>query len=227
MERQKHMAKETAVTHLSQSPSFARFILWEILGVMGFLHILFYAPAGNDPTPLFFLGNAVVFVALYPLLYFYSQLKLPVVLKFLISPLSITLRILLMASSFFWITYVLDAANLSFILNPANLSLDQASCFEVVKHYWMFLAPFYVVDYFFFFEHLWGLSRVNFTFWSSVGMISDSASGSMGGYLLGKTLIRKWGMQFGGPDVQGLIWSIFILCGVAAVVWFGNKTRHG
>jgi hypothetical protein len=222
------MAKEAAAVPMNQSPSFARFILWEILGVVGFLHILFYAPP-IDPTPLFFLGNALVFVALYPLLYFYSQLKLPVVLKFLISPLSITLRILLMASSFLWITYVLNATNLFFVLklNAANPALGQASCFEVVKHYWMFLVPFYLVDYFFFFEHMWGLSRVNFTFWSSVGMISDSVSGSMGGYLLGKTLIRKWGMVFGDPNIQGLIWSIFILSGVAAVVWFGNKTRHG
>jgi hypothetical protein len=219
------MAKEAVTASTVQSPSFARFILWEILGAMGFLHILFYG-AARELTPLFFLGNALAFVILYPLLYFYSQLKIPVVLKFLISPVSVTLRILLMASSFLWITYVLDAAKLSFMLDAATPPA-QASCFDVVKHYWMFLAPIYVVDYFFFFEHMWGLSRVNFTFWSSVGMISDSVSGSMGGYLLGRTLISKWGDIFGVPDIQGLIWSIFILVGVAAVVWFGNKTRHG
>jgi len=212
------MAKETvAAPPLNQSPSFARFILWEILGIVGFLHILFYAPAG-DPAPLFFLANALVFVALYPILYFYSQLKLPVVLKFLIMPLSITLRFLMMASSFFWITYILSAA---------QLSLGQAPCFDVVKHYWMFLAPFYVLDYFLFFEHLWGLSRVNFTFWASAGMISDLVSGSVAGYKLGQIFVTKWGMFFGVAEVQGLIWSIFILVGVAAVVWFDNKTRKG
>lgn len=211
------MAKEAAHPPVIQSPSFARFILWEILGVMGFLHILFYAPA-NDPTPLFFLGNAVVFVALYPILYFYSQMKLPVVLKFLIMPLGITLRILLMTCSFLWITYILYAA---------GLFLGQASIFMVIKHYWMFLGPFYVVDYFFFFEHLWGLSRVNFTFWSSVGMISDAVSGVVAGLKLGQVLITKWGMFFGDAEIQGMIWSMFILTGVAAVVWFGNKTRHG
>ncbi len=209
------MAKEA--TPGIQSPSFARFILWEILGVVGFLHILFYAPA-NDPTPLFFLGNAVFFVALYPILYFYSQLKLPAVLKFLILPLSITLRILLMISSGLWITYILYAA---------GLFLGQASCYQVIRHYWMFLTPFYVVDYFFFFEHLWGLSWVNFTFWSSVGMISDSVSGVVAGLKLGQILITKWGIFFGDAEVQGLVWSLFILTGVAAVVWFGNKTRHG
>ncbi|GEM_PF-1484757 len=212
------MAKEqSAALPLNQSPSFARFILWEILGIVGFLHILFYAPA-NDPTPLFFLGNSLVFVVLYPVLYFYSQLKLPVVLKFLILPLSVSLRILLMISSFYWITYILYAS---------GFFLGQASCFMVVKHYWMFLAPFYVLDYFLFFEHLWGLSRVNFTFWSSVGMISDSVSGVVAGLKLGQILVSKWGMFFGDPEVQGLIWSMFILTGVAAVVWFGNKTRHG
>jgi hypothetical protein len=162
--------------------------------------------------------NAVVFVALYPVLYFYSQLKLPLVLKFLILPLSITLRLLLMVTGFLWITYILYAT---------GLFLGQASCFMVVKEYWMFLTPFYVVDYFFFFEHLWGLSRVNFTFWSSVGMISDAVSGVVVGFNLGRILISKWGMFFGDDEAQGLVWGIFILIGVSAVVWFGNKTRKG
>ncbi len=199
------------------SPSFARFILWEILGIVGFLQILQYAPA-NDPTPLFFLANAVVFIALYPILYFYGQLRIPMVLKFLISPLSGTLRVLLMVSSALWITYVLYAT---------GYFLGQASAYLVVRHYWMFLAPFYALDYFFFFEHLWGLSRVNYTFWSSVGMISDSVSGVVGGFFLGRTLITKWGMFLGDVEIQGMAWALFILGGVAAVVWFGNQTRKG
>ena len=211
------MAREAVPEQSNVPPSFARFVLWEALGIIGFLHILLYAPP-NDPTPLFFLGNAMAFTVLYPILYFYSQLKLPAVLKFIIFPLSITLRSLLMICSFFWITYILYAA---------GLFLGQASCFEVVRRYWMFMAPFYVVDYFFFFEHLWGLSRVNFTFWSSVGMISDSVSGVVAGLKLGQILINKWGMFLGGVEVQGLVWSLFILTGVATVVWFGNKTRHG
>ena len=117
------MSKEAVSAGMAQTPSFARFILWEILGIVGFLHILLYAPA-NDPTPLFFLANSVVFIVVYPIIYFYSQMKLPSVLKFLISPLSITLRILLMGSSFFWITYILYAS---------GLFLGQASCFVVVK----------------------------------------------------------------------------------------------
>lgn len=209
------VGKEAAVA--APPPSFARFILWEIVGIVGFLHILLYAPA-NDPTPLFFLVNAVVFLVAYPTLYFYTQMKMPVVLKFLVFPLGVALRVLLMATSFLWITYVLYAS---------GLFLGAASCFIVVKTYWMFLAPFFVVDYFFFFEHLWGLSRVNFTFWSSLGMISDSVSGVVGGLYLGRTLITKWGMFLGDVEVQGLIWSIFILIGVSAVVWFGNKTRKG
>lgn len=192
-------------------------MLWEALGIMGFLHILFYAPA-NDPTPLFFLGNALVFVVLYPVLYFYSQMKLPVVLKFLIMPLGVALRILLMASSFLWITYILYAA---------GLFLGPASCFQVIKSYWAVLMPFYVMDYFLFLEHLWGLSRVNFTFWASAGMISDLVSGSVAGFKLGQIFVTKWGMFFGSMDIQGLIWSIFILTGVAVVVWFDNKTRKG
>lgn len=58
-------------------------------------------------------------------------------------------------------------------------------------------------------------------------MISDSVSGIVGGLYLGRTLITKWGMFLGGVEIQGLIWSIFILSGVAVVVWFGNKTRKG
>lgn len=216
------MPKETATPPLSQSPSFARFILWEILGAVGFLHILFYAPPSVS-TPLFFLGNALIFVILYPILYFYSQVKLPTVLKFLIMPLGITLRVLLMASSFLWITYVLYVAQLSF----GTAAGTTVSCFDVVNQYWEYLAPFYVVDYFLFFEHLWGLSKVNFTFWSSAGMISDLVSGSVLGFKLGQVFITKWGNIFGAPAVQGLIWSIFILTSVAVVVWFDNKTRRG
>ena len=208
------MTKDPA---LIQSPSFARFILWEILGIVGFLHILQYAPA-NDPTPLFFLANAVVFIALYPILYFYNQLRIPLVLKFIIYPLSVGLRLVLMVSAFLWITYVAYAT---------GFFLGSASCFAVVKAYWMFMAPFFAMDYFFFFEHLWGLSRVNYTFWSSVGMISDSVSGVVGGFYLGRILITKWGMFLGDVEIQGLLWSVFILIGVAAVVWFGNKTRKG
>jgi len=198
-------------------PLFSRFILWEILAIVGFLHVLQYAPA-NESTPLFFLGNAVVFAALYPIIYFYNQLKLPPFMKFLISPLEYALRALMMASCFVWITYGLYAS---------GFSLGTASCFYVFRDYWMFIAPFFVLDYFILVEHLWGLSKVNFTFWSSVGTLSDAVSGTMGGYLLGKTLNTKWGMFFGGPEVQGLLWIIFILIGVSVVVWFGNKTRKG
>ena len=56
-------------------------------------------------------------------------------------------------------------------------------------------------------------------------MISDSVSGVVGGYLLGRTLNTKWGMFFGDENIRALIWIIFILIGVGAVVWFGNKTR--
>jgi hypothetical protein len=58
-------------------------------------------------------------------------------------------------------------------------------------------------------------------------MISDSVSGVVGGFYLGRTLNTKWGMFFGDGDVRTLIWIIFILIGIAAVVWFGNKTRKG
>jgi hypothetical protein len=198
-------------------PSFPRFILWEILGIIGFLHILYYAPA-NDSTPLFFLGNAVTFALLYPVLYFYNQLKLPAVLKFLIMPLQVSLRVVLMACGFIWVTYVFYAS---------GFFLGDVSCYVVFKNYWMFLAPFFAMDYYWLIEHLWGLSRVNFTFWSSVGMLSDSVSGVVGGFYLGRTLNTKWGMFFGDENTRATIWIIFVLIGVAAVVWFGNKTRKG
>jgi hypothetical protein len=91
----------------------------------------------------------------------------------------------------------------------------------------MLLGCFFVFDYFFFVEHLWGLSRVNYTFWGAVGMISDSISGVVGGFYLGRTLDTKWGMFFGDTETRGLIWIVLILVGIAAVVWFGNKTRKG
>jgi hypothetical protein len=213
------MAKETSPIPAPSpvQPSFARFILWEILGIVGFLHVLEYAPA-DDPTPLLFLCNAAAFLALYPVLYFYHQLKMPPFLKPAVRALEAVLRALLMVSGALWVSYVAYASG--FHLGPAN-------CFAVIKSYWMFLAPLYVLDYFLFFEHLWGVSRVNFTFWVSVGMISDSVSGVVGGFYLGRTLVTKWGMFLGAPETQGLLWCLFILSGVAVVVWFGNKTRKG
>ena len=123
-----------------------------------------------------------------------------------------------MATAFIWITYILYAS---------GYFLGQASCFVVFRNYWMFIAPFFVMDYFFLVEHLWGLSRVNFTFWSSVGTLSDAVSGVVGGYYLGRILVTKWGVFMGDASVQALIWVIFVLIGVAVVVWFGNKTRKG
>ena len=222
------MAKEKetlAAKPTEEKPSFARFILWEIVGIVGFLHILKYGQP-NDPTPLFFLGNAVIFIAAYPVLYYYKQLKMPLFMKFLLSPLEYFLRVVLMANAFIWIVYILYAAAFNLSCTQGGLPLE-IPCFLVIKDNWMFMAPFFVMDYFFFFEHLWGLSQVNFTFWSSVGMISDSVSGVVGGILLGRTLISKWGMFLGGIETQGVIWMDFLLISVAAVVWFGNKTRKG
>lgn len=220
------MGKEAAVVQpMEQKPIFARFILWEILGIVGFLYILFYGTP-NDPTPLLFLGNALIFLAAYPALYYYKQIKMPLFLKFLLLPLEYSLRVILMANGFLWIIYLLYTTSFNLTCTQGNLPLA-IHCFDVIKSDWMFLAPFFVMDYFFFFEHLWGLSRVNFTFWSSVGMISDSVSGVVGGLLLGRTLISKWGQFFGSQDVQGVLWMDFILIAVGAVVWFGNKTRKG
>ena len=91
----------------------------------------------------------------------------------------------------------------------------------------MYLAPFFVMDYLFFMEHLWGVGRVNVSFWRGVGMISDAVSGVVGGYYLGRTLNTKWGVFFGDDETRALIWVLFILIGIAAVVWFSNKTRQG
>jgi len=210
------MAKETTAAVIA-TPPFSRFILWEILGVVGFLHILQYAPA-NDPTPLYFLGNALVFVLLYPVLYFYRQMKIPQVLRVLIFPLSITLRLVLMVSCYFWIAYILYAT---------GFNLGFASCYEVFRDDYMFLGPIFAMDYVFFVEHLWGVGKDNITFWRSVGMISDAVSGVVGGYYLGRILNAKWGMFFGGDETRAVIWILFILIGIATVVWFSNKTRQG
>jgi hypothetical protein len=209
------MVQETEAA--APQPSFARFILWEILGIVGFLHILMYAPA-NESTPLYFLANAVIFLVAYPVLYFFNQLRIPAVLKMMILPLQILLRLVLLVSCFFWIAYVLYGT---------GCLLGNASCYTVFRDYWMFLGPFYVFDYFFFIEHLWGLSRVNFTFWSSVGLLSDSVSGVVAGFYLGRILITKWGMFFGDDEIQALIRMALILLGMSLVVWFGNKTRKG
>jgi len=197
--------------------SFARFILWEILGIVGFLHILQYAPA-NDITPLYFLANAVLFIALYPLLYFFNQLNLPTILKVITFPLNVVLRLLLMASCYVWITYILYAT---------GYTLAFYSCFAVFRDDTVFLAPFFVMNYLFFVEHLWGVGKDNLTFWRAMGLISDAVSGVVGGFYLGRVMNTKWGMFFGTDETRAVIWIVFVFIGIAGVVWFDNKARQG
>ena len=109
------MTKDPA---LIQSPSFARFILWEILGIVGFF-ISSNMPRPMIPRPVT-LANTVVFIALYPILYFYNQLRIPLVLKFIIYPLSMGLGLVLMVSAFLWITYVAYATGFSWAPPPAS-----------------------------------------------------------------------------------------------------------
>lgn len=210
------MAKETEIKS-GGTQSFARFILWEILGIVGFLHILQYAPA-NDVTPLYFLANSVVFITVYPILYFLSQLNLPAVLKVIVSPLSIVLRLVLMVSCYVWVTYILYAT---------GYMLAMSSCYAVFRDDFMYLGPFFAMDYVFFIEHLWGVGKNNLSFWRALGIISDAVSGVVGGFYLGRILNTKWGMFFGTDETRAIIWILFILGGVAAVVWFSNKTRQG
>jgi hypothetical protein len=198
-------------------PPLSRFLLWQIVGLVGFLHILYYAPAG-DPTPLVFLCNAVVFLVIYPLLYFYYRFSAPAFLKILISPLQAVLQVFLLITTYIWSTYALYAA---------HFTLDHVGVWEVFATYYPVLFLFFVVDYIFFFQHLFGVSGHEHNFWSSAGILSDAVSGVVLGYGLGRTLDTKWGMFFGSDPIRVLVWMMFILVGVAAVVWFNAKTRKG
>jgi hypothetical protein len=199
------------------TPPLSRFMLWQIVGIVGFLHILYYAP-GNDPTPLVFLSNAVVFLVLYPVVYFYNRLTVPAFFKMLISPLYAALQVILLMTTYIWITYALYAT---------NYTLDHVSVWEDFANYYPVLFLLFVVDYVFFFRHLFGISGHEHSFWSSAGILSDAVSGVVAGYGLGKILDTKWGMFFGGNPTRVLFWLIFIMVGVAAVVWFNQKTRKG
>lgn len=198
-------------------PPISRFLLWQIVGLVGFLHILYYAPAG-DPTPLVFLANAVVFLVIYPALYFYPRLTAPVFLKPLVSPLNAVLQVILLLNTYIWVTYTLYAA---------HLALDHVSVWEVFAGDYPLLLLLFAVDYVFFFRHLFGVSGHEHSFWSSAGILSDAVSGVVLGYGLGRTLDTKWGMFFGGNMERVMVWVVFILIGVAAVVWFNAKTRKG
>src|ERR1700722_20288091 len=180
-------------------PPLSRFLLWQIVGLVGFLHILYYAPAG-DPTPLVFLCNAVVFLAVYPLLYFYYRLSVPAFFKVILSPLQAVLQVLLLITAYIWTTFA---------------------------PYYPVLFLLFVVDYIFFFQHLFGVSGHDHSFWSSAGILSDAVSGVVLGYGLGRALDTKGGPFFWGDPVRVMFWMMFILVGVAAVVWFNAKTRKG
>ena len=208
----------TAKTNPSATPGpLSRFLLWQIVGLVGFLHILYYAPA-DDPTPLVFLCNAVIFLLIYPVLYFYSRFAAPAFLKVLVPPLHAALQVLLLITTYIWTIYVLYAS---------HFTLDHVAAWEVFATYYPLLFLLFVVDYVFFFQHLFGVSGHEHSFWSSAGILSDAVSGVVLGYGLGRTLDNKWGMFFGGDPQRVMIWMVFILVGVAAVVWFNTKTRKG
>ena len=198
-------------------PPLSRFMLWQIVGLVGFLHILYYAPAG-DPTPLVFLCNAVIFLAVYPVLYFYYRFSIPAFLKILISPLQAGLQVFLLITTYIWVTYALYAS---------HFTLDHVAVWEVFATYYPVLFLLFAVDYVFFFQHLFGVSGHEHNFWSSAGILSDAVSGVVLGYGLGRTLDIKWGIFFGSDPVRVVFWMMFILVGVAAVVWFNAKTRKG
>ncbi|HVM32161.1 MAG TPA: hypothetical protein VMU88_03440 [bacterium] len=207
----------TAKPNLPAPPPLSRFLLWQIVGLVGFLHILYYAPA-DDPTPLVFLCNAVVFLLVYPALYFYPRLSVPSFLKALVSPLHAALQVLLLIATYLWVVYALYAS---------HFTLDHVAVWEVWSTYYPVLFLLFVLDYVLFFRHLFGVSGQEHSFWSSAGILSDAVSGVVLGYGLGRTLDNKWGMFFGGDPQRVMFWLAFILVGVAAVVWFNAKTRKG
>lgn len=198
-------------------PPLSRFMLWEIVGLVGFLHILYYAPA-KDPVPLIFLGNAAIFLLIYPMTYFYEHITVPAFLKFLVSPVHAFLQVILLITTYIWITYVLYAT---------QYPLDQVPVYDVFAGYYWVLFPMFMLVYFFFFLHLLGVGGERHSFWSSAAILSDGVSGVVLGYGLGKTLDTKWGMFFGGDPIRVLIWMLFLFIGTIVVVWFNARTRKG
>jgi hypothetical protein len=204
-------------TSTGNPPPLSRLMLWEIMGLVGFLHILYYAPA-QDPVPLIFLCNGAIFLALYPVLYFYDHLLVPTFLKFMISPLHAFLQVVLLITTYIWTIYVLYAV---------QFQLNHVFVFEVFTNYYWVLFPVFMLVYFFFFLHMLGVGGENHSFWSSAAILSDGVSGVVLGYGLGKTLDTKWGMFFGSNPTRVLFWMLFLLIGVIVVVWFNARTRKG
>lgn len=192
----------------SAGRGIARLLLFEGLAGAGLAHMLLYAPASN-PYTLYFLYNAAAFLVLYPVIYLYKWIRLPGILRLLLTPLNIALHAAMLVSTFLWAGYAI------FVRYP-----DQ---FKVLADGTIILWFFWTILYLAWGRYLLATSQKYVPFAPLLVLTMIVAAGGLGGFWGGRWVVDHWGDQIGSPAVRFMLWVSCTLVGAAGAGFLAPK----
>lgn len=186
----------------------ARLLLFEGLAGAGLAHMLLYAPAGN-PYTLYFLYNAAIFLALYPVIYLYKWIRLPGILRLLLTPINIALHAVMLVSTFAWAGYAV------FIRYP-----DQ---FRIIADSALLLWFFWTILYLAWVRYLLATSHKYVPFGPLLVLTMIVGAGGLGGFWAGRWVVENWGQHVGTPPMRFMLWVACTLIGAAGAGFLAPK----
>jgi len=151
-----------------------RVIFWEAAAAYGLFRLLQNAPA-QDPVSLPFTYNAVFFLAAYPFFAFWKFAGVPGLVKFILFPVGILLRIGLLVSAYVWVGYFFwSFGRLDLLAVWAHRAVIPAILFLFLYIAW--LAP------------LWGTRRPDMGFGDLARLTLFTLAAGLVGALMGRGL---------------------------------------
>ncbi len=183
------------------SRSLTRLLLWEGMGLLGFLHILRH-PLADPLWALNYRYNALFFLAAYPLLYVYRWTMMGGCLGMILFPLSFVLSLGLGACAYIWVLY-----SLLFSASPYYHA--------ATRHGWVLGPLFIALVYFPLVEPLWGVSRKYHSLGQWGRIFVFAAVGGFLGYLLGWAVQGKLHGLLASDNLVFLAWLTLIGAGTA------------
>lgn len=185
-----------------------RLLLFESLAGLGLAHILLYAPS-DKPHTLVFLYNAIAFLALYPVVYFYKWVPLPGVMRFLFTPLNVLFHAILLVSTYLWLGYVV------YMRWTEQLVLLSGSLFV----FWMFWAVLYLS----WFRYVLGASQKYIPLGPLLALTLIVACGGCAGFFAGQWVVGHYGEHVGSDSLRFVVWTMLVMVGMMAGAVFAPK----
>jgi hypothetical protein len=93
------------VSENEKSKPFVQVILWELLAAYGLFRLI-QCGSGQDAWTFRFVYNACFFLVFYPCLAFWRFGGVPGLIKFILFPIGLLLRLGVMVSAYFWTAYI-------------------------------------------------------------------------------------------------------------------------